>query len=157
MLDGLLVRKTAKNPPHVWSVDATEIGLARLLPGDWLLRRESPVRLPEFDEPEPDIAIVRGARIDYKTRHPGPGDVGLVVEVSESSLERDRGEKLQAFARATIPIYWIVNLIDRRVEIYTDPAESGYRVREDRPQGSQVPVVVDGVELGRLAVDDLLP
>jgi Uma2 family endonuclease len=157
LLDGFLVRKMGKNPPHVWSVDATEIGIARLLPAGWLLRRESPIRIPEFDEPEPDIAVVRGARIEYKTRHPGPGDVGLLVEVSESSLDRDRGEKLQAYARARIPIYWIVNLIDRRVEVYTDPNETGYRGHVDYARGSQVPVLLDGVALGTLAVDDLLP
>jgi Uma2 family endonuclease len=157
LLDGLLVRKMGKNPPHVWSVDATEIGIARLLGAGWLLRRESPIRIPEFDEPEPDIAVVRGTRLDYKTRHPGPDDVGLLVEVAESSLDRVRGEKLQAYARARIPVYWIVNLIDQRVEVYTDPADNGYRAREDYPRGSQAPVIVDGHELGRLRIDDLLP
>jgi Uma2 family endonuclease len=157
LLDGLLVRKMGKNPPHVWSVDATEMGIARLLPAGWLLRRKSPVRIPVFDEPEPDIALVRGTRLDYKTRHPGPGDLGLLVEVAESSLDRDRGEKLQAYARARIPIYWIVNLIDRQIEVYTEPAESGYRAREDHSQGSQVPVILDGLDLGTLPVDELLP
>jgi Uma2 family endonuclease len=157
LIDGYLVRKMGKNPPHVWSVDATEIGLARVLPTGWLLRRESPVRIPDFDEPEPDIAVARGTRVDYKTRHPGPSEVGLLVEVAESSLDRDRGEKLQAYARARIPIYWIVNLIDRRVEVYTDPNETGYRGHVDYPRGSHVPVLLDGVALGTLAVDDLLP
>ncbi len=157
LLYGLLVRKMGKNPPHVWSVDATEIGLARLLPAGWLLRREGPVRIPEFDEPEPDVTVVRGTRVDYKTRHPGPGDVGLIVEVAEASLDRDRGEKLQAYARARIPMYWVVNLIDRRVEVYTDPNETGYRGHVDYPRGSHVPVSLYGVALGTLAVDDLLP
>ncbi len=157
LLDGLVVRKMGKDPPHVWSVDATEIGIARLLPAGWLLRREGPVRIPEFDEPEPDVALVRGTRLDYKTRHPGPADMGLLVEVAESSLDRDRGEKLQAYARARIPTYWIVNLIDRRVEVYTDPNETGYRGHVDYPRGSQMPVLVDGVALAALAVDELLP
>jgi Uma2 family endonuclease len=157
LLDGFLVRKMGKNPPHVWSVDATESGLARLLPAGWLLRRESPVRIPEFDEPEPDIAVVCGTRIEYKTRHPGPGDVGLLVEVEESSLDRDRSEKLEAHARARIPVYWIVNLIDQRVEVYADPAGIGYRARVDHPRGSQMPVIVDGAALGTVPVDDLLP
>ena len=83
LIDGYLVRKMGKNPPHVWSVDATEIGLHLILTPGWLVRRESPVRIPDFDEPEPDIAVVRGKREDYKNRHQEPADVGLLVEVAE--------------------------------------------------------------------------
>jgi Uma2 family endonuclease len=157
LIDGYLVRKMGKNPPHVWSVDATESGLHSLLPLGRIIRRESPVRIPEFDEPEPDVAVVKGTREDYKTRHPDPGDIDLLVEVAESSLDRDRGEKRQAYARSGIPVYWIVNLIDERVEVYSDPAIAGYRSRQDYPRGSEVPIILDGIERGRLRVDDLLP
>jgi Uma2 family endonuclease len=157
LIDGYLVRKMGKNPPHVWSVDATEISLQTDLPVGWLIRRESPVRIPDFDEPEPDLAVVRGTRVDYKTRHPGPSDVGLLVEVAESSLDRDRGEKLQAYARSGIPIYWIINLIDERVEAYSDPGNLAYRTRQEYPRGTLIPVILDGIERGRLRVDDLLP
>jgi Uma2 family endonuclease len=157
LIDGYLVKKMGKNPPHIWSVDATEIGLHSLLTLGWILRRESPVRIPEFDEPEPDLAVVKGTRDDYKTRHPDPGDIGLLAEVAESSLERDRGEKLRAYAGSGIPIYWIVNLIDERVEVYSDPHSTGYRSRQEYPRGSEVPIILDGIERGRLRVDDLLP
>jgi Uma2 family endonuclease len=157
LIDGYLVRKMGKNPPHVWSVDATEKVLQSLLPAGWIIRRESPVRIPEFDEPEPDIAVVKGSREDYKTRHPDPVDIGLLVEVAESSLDRDRGKKLQAYARSGIPVYWIVNLIDERIEIYTDPTVAGYETRQDYPRGTEATVVVDGIERGRVRVDDLLP
>jgi Uma2 family endonuclease len=157
LIDGYLVRKMGKNPSHVWSVDATEMCLQSLLPAGWLIRQESPVRIPEFDEPEPDLALVKGTREDYKTRHPDPGDIGLLVEVAESSLDRDRGEKLQAYARGGIPVYWIVNLIDEWIEVYTDPATAGYRTRQNYPRGTETPVVLDGIERGRVRVDDLLP
>ena len=157
LIDGYLVRKMGKNPPHVWSVDAAEIGLHSLLPAGWIVRRESPVRIPEFDEPEPDVAVVRGTREDYKTRHPAPSDIGLLVEVAESSLDRDRGEKRHAYARSGIPIYWIVNLIDERVEVYSDPAIAGYQTRQDYLRGSEVPIILDGIVHGHLRVDDLLP
>jgi Uma2 family endonuclease len=157
LLDGFLVRKMGKNPPHVWSVDVTEIGLSRLLPAGRLVRRESPVRIPECDEPEPDVAVVRGTRLDYKTRHPGPNDVGLLVEVAESSLDRDRGEKQRAYARARIPVYWIVNLIELQIEVYTDPVDTRYRAQAVHPRGTDAPVILDGIECGRLRVDDLLP
>ena len=137
LIDGYLVRKMGKNPPHVWSVDATEIGLQTILAARWLIRRESPVRIPDFDEPEPDIAVVRGTRLDSKSRHPDPDDIALLVEVAESSLDRDRGEKLRAYALCGIPIYWIVNLIDGRLEVYTDPAQGGYQTRHEYPRGAR--------------------
>ncbi len=157
LIDGFLVRKMGKNPPHVWSVDATELGLHTVLAARWLIRRESPVRIPDFDEPEPDLAVVKGTRLDFKSRHPEPGDIALLVEVAESSLDRDRREKLRAYALCGIPVYWIVNLIDARIEIYSDPAEGGYRTRQEYPRGTQVPVILDGIEHGSLLVDDLLP
>jgi Uma2 family endonuclease len=157
LIDGYLVRKMAKSPPHVWSVDVTELGVPPLLPAGWLVRRESPVRIPGFDEPEPDVAVVRGKREDFKKRHPNAGEIGLLIEVAESSLDRDRGEKLQAYARGGIPVYWIVNLIDERIEVYTDPAAGAYRTRRDFARGSEAPVTLGGIELGRLRVDDLLP
>ncbi len=157
LIDGYLVRKMGKNPPHVWSVDATELGLHTVLAARWLIRRESPVRIPEFDEPEPDVAVVKGTRLDYKSRHPEPGDIALLVEVAEPSLDRDRGEKLRAYARCEIPVYWIVNLIDARLEVYSNPAEGGYHARQVYARGTQVPVILDGIEHGSLRVDDLLP
>ena len=121
LIDGYLVKKMGKKPPHVWSVDASEEQLKALLPPGWYLRKESPVRIPNYDEPEPDLAIARGSRDTYLTRHPGPVDIALLVEVSDSTLARDRGEKRAAYARGRIPLYWIVNLIDRQVNVYSGP------------------------------------
>ena len=126
LIDGYLVRKMGKRPPHSWSVERiSDLILARL-PDGWIRRQEQPVRIPDFDEPEPDVAVVVGPRDRYRVRHPGPGDVTLLIEVSESSLDHDRSDKLRAYARGAIPTYWIVNLVDRRVEVYTEPVEGGY-------------------------------
>ena len=158
LVDGYLVRKMTTSPSHVWAVDAARELLDRLIPSGWDLREEKPVRIPEFDEPEPDLAIVLGGRDDYVDHHPGPGDIGLMVEVSESSLAWDRAAKLAAYARAGVAVYWIINLIDRQVEVYTDPQPDGYyrNCRVYRP-GDQVPVVIAGSEIGAIAVSDLLP
>ncbi|HKI16574.1 MAG TPA: Uma2 family endonuclease [Isosphaeraceae bacterium] len=156
LIDGYLVKKMSKKPPHIWSVTAARKALAALLPAGWSWRKEDPVRIPDFDEPEPDVAVVRGTDEDYRNRIPEPNDVALLVEVTETTQDRDRCEKLAAYARARIPIYWIVDLIDRRIEVYTDPAPEGYRRREDFASGSDVPVVIDGVEVGRIAVAGIL-
>jgi Uma2 family endonuclease len=159
LIDGYLVRKMGKKPPHVWAVDCAEEQMKSILAQGWYVRTERPVRIPKFDEPEPDIAVVKGTRRDYRKRHPEPKDVSLIVEVAESSLGRDRGEKRAAYSkgRHPIPVYWIVNLVDRQVELYTNAGPAGYQSRQDFGPGEYVPVVIDGIEVGRIAVDSILP
>jgi Uma2 family endonuclease len=157
LIDGLLVRKMGKKPPHVIACEATRDQLLPLIPRGWRLTIEAPVRIPVFDEPEPDLAIVRGTRDDYEDHHPGPADLGLLIEVSDTTLDRDRGEKRSAYARGGVSTYWIVNLVDRQLEIYTDPAPTGYRQERVLKPDEQVAVLIDGTEIGRIVVSDLLP
>ena len=157
LLDGLLVRKAGKTPPHVIATKTLGRLLERIVPPGWHIAREDPVRIPDFHEPEPDLAVVAGVPEDYRARHPGPGDVALLVEVAESTLDRDRGAKRSAYAGGGIPVYWIVNLVDRRVEVYSRPAPDGYRTRDDFAPGQDIPVVVAGFEHGRIAASETLP
>jgi Uma2 family endonuclease len=156
LIDGYLVKKMGKNPAHVWSVDAIVEALKATVPG-WWCRQEAPVRIPDFDEPEPDASVVRGSRDDYRDRIPGPEDVALLVEVSESTLDRDQGEKRLAYARGGIPFYWIVNLVDHQVEVYSDPIQGDYRSCQILKPGQDISVVIEGVQVGRIAVADVLP
>jgi Uma2 family endonuclease len=158
LLDGELVAKMTQNPPHCVSDDACGDELARVLPAGWYIRPAKPVRLPPQDsEPEPDRCVVRGSRRDYETRHPGPSDVAIVVEVADTTLAKDRGRKLRGYATAGIPVYWIVNLIDDQVEVYTEPQPGAYGAREDYRRGQLIPVIVAGKQFGEIAVDDILP
>lgn len=112
-------------------------------------------------EPEPDLGIIRGDIRNCVDHHPGPADSALIVEIADSSLRRDRGRKKRIYAGAAVRVYWIVNLVDRQIEVYTDPTGPGdkpdYRQHDDFGPGSAVPVVIDGKEIGRLNVADLLP
>jgi Uma2 family endonuclease len=157
LINGYMVKKMAQKPSHTWAVETVHILIERLLPGGWFIREKKPVRIPRFDEPEPDLAVIRGTRDDYRARHPEPGEIGLLVEVAESSIERDQREKRSAYAQGGIPVYWIVNLNDRQVEVYSVPAEDGYRRGEVFRPGQDVPVVIAGVEAGRINVADILP
>jgi Uma2 family endonuclease len=157
LIDGYLVKKMGKNPPHSWSTKVLLKALERLLIPGWTWRLEQPVRIPEYNEPEPDIAIVRGTDDDYKHRTPEPADVAFLVEVSESTLDRDQGEKLSAYALGGVPVHWIVNLVDGQVEVYSGPSAAGYQFRHIFGPGHEVPVVIDGNEMGRIAVIDVLP
>lgn len=90
-------------------------------PHGWHVRTQLPVTLPPDSEPEPDLAVVRGTFADYAERHPGPGDVALVVEIAFSSLTQDRRTKARLYGNAEFPCYWIVNVRATRVEVCTDP------------------------------------
>ncbi len=159
LLNGLVVTKMTKGQPHTAALIDTRDSLLPIIPPGWHLQTEAAVRIPDFDEPEPDLAVVRGKARDYVAlnRPPEASDVTLVIEISESSLERDRSDKWAAFALGGIPVYWLVNLVDEQVEVYTDPSPTGYQSRRDYKRGQDLPVWLDGAERGRIAVTDILP
>jgi Uma2 family endonuclease len=149
-----------KNPPHSAATAKALRHLSEVLPEGWSVDAQEPLTTAD-SEPEPDVAVIRGLREDYVDRHPGPEDVGLVVEVAEASLDRDRGWKKRIYAAAGISVYWIVNLVDREVEVWTRPSGPGdrpdYGARDVYLPGDQVPVVLQGRPTGWIAVRDLLP
>jgi Uma2 family endonuclease len=160
LLEGLLIPKMPKNPPHRVTKELTHEALARMLPPGWHASEQEPITT-EDSEPEPDVTVIRGARRDYLERHPGPSDLALVIEVSNTTLRRDRGLKKRIYARAGIQVYWIINLLENRIEIYTDPTgeaeEPDYRRRQDYFPDDEIQVVIEGREIGRLAARDMLP
>jgi hypothetical protein len=131
--------------------------LERLIPPGWHVGKEDPVVVSEWSKPEPDLSIVRGRESDYLRRAVTGADVALVVEIAESSLLADRSEMSKVYARARIPIYWIINLIDRQVEVYTQPADNCYQHRQDFAPDQFVPVVIEDREVGRILVSDIVP
>lgn len=160
LLEGYLVLKLAKNPPHAVSLRKALRRIVPLLPAGWDHCSQDPVTLID-SEPEPDVAIVRGDGTTYIRRHPGPADIGLVIEVSDSSLESDRKDKTRIYARSAVVAYWIVNLPERQVEVYTlptgGPAGPHYGNCQIYPSGSTVPFLLDGALVGHISVDELLP
>jgi Uma2 family endonuclease len=157
LIEGLLVTKMGKNPPHVFAGKLSLKRLERLVSPGWHVGKEDPVVVSEWSKPEPDLSVVRGTENDYRDRAVTAADVGLVVEIAESSLSADRSEMTKVYARAGIPVYWIVNLVDRRVEVYTQPGNDGYQLRQDFASDQNVPVVIEGREVGRIPVSDIVP
>jgi Uma2 family endonuclease len=119
-LEGWLITKLGKNPPHRFSTETMRELLERMVPAGWYVEAQEPVTA-EASEPERDIAVIRGSRRQFADSHPGAADLGLVIEVADSSLTRDRTIRKRIYAGMAIREYWIVNLIDRRVEVYTEP------------------------------------
>jgi Putative restriction endonuclease len=160
LIEGYLVHKMSRKPPHSTSYSRTRKKIEAILPTGWELRLQDAITLSS-SEPEPDIALARGSDADYETRHPGPPDLALVVEISDSSLEADQSDKQRIYARDGVVRYWIVNLPDRRVEVYTDPQPAAdppcYATRTDFASGTSVPLVLDGTTVGMIVVDEILP
>ena len=160
LLEGWLVAKMSKNPPHRVATRRARERLAAALPAGWYVDAQEPITTLD-SEPEPDVVIVRGASDDFSDRHPNPDEVPLVVEVADASLWRDRTIKKRAYARAGIAVYWIVNLIDRRVEMYSDPTgpsdQPDYRRRSEHADGDTVVLMVEDRPVHQIAVADLLP
>jgi Uma2 family endonuclease len=159
LLAGHMVPQMPPNPPHSSAVDCAYLAIARQLPASWWARNQQPIVLSD-SQPQPDVAVVRGDRTTYRTRHPGPADFGFVVEVSDSTLDVDRDWKGEVYARANLPIYWIINLVDQQVEVYTDPRPTdpvpSYATRTDYRAGDSVPLVLDGQTVAQIPVNDLL-
>jgi Uma2 family endonuclease len=125
LLDGHIVARGDVEPPHAVATDQLRRQLDRLVPQGRFVREEKPVRIPDYDEPVPDVAVAKGTPRGYANRHPGPADIALLVEVSESSLDRDQGRKQLIYGRAGIPVYWIVNLVDLASKSTRFPMRSG--------------------------------
>ena len=160
LLEGYLVHKMAKNPPHESTNDRLMRILIRMLPDEWQLRNQGSATIND-SEPEPDFIVMKGDSRTYSTRHPEPADIAFLIEVADSSVHRDRSWKQRIYARAGVPEYWIVNLVERQIEVYSDPtgpvSEPVYRIRKDYLPGSSVPVVLEGNPIGMIAVDAVLP
>ncbi len=122
LLNGILVEMNPQGAPHVEVVTRLHELFAPALRGRARIRIQGPLAAAGDSEPEPDLAIIPLG--DYSSDHPSLAL--LVIEVSDSSLRKDRGVKAQLYARAAIPEYWIVNLGTRSIEVYRSPTPSGY-------------------------------
>jgi Uma2 family endonuclease len=160
LLEGWIVAKVSRNPIHDAALSIAMKVLDRAMPAGWHVRVQSGFTTDD-SEPEPDLAVVRGDERDYTTRHPGPLDAALVIEVANTSLPEDRDIKARVYARAGVGVYWIINLSDRVVEVYTEPSgpapSPSYASRREFAHGESVPLVIPGAAPMTIAVADLMP
>jgi len=119
LLGGEILVAEPQSSPHYTAIGLVEDALARALGPGWLVRAQGPLALDDESEPEPDVAAVPGGVRDYGREH--PARPALIVEVAESSLALDRAHKGSLYARAGVADYWVLNLVDRVLEIYRQP------------------------------------
>jgi Uma2 family endonuclease len=160
LLEGWMVPKMPKSPPHRITTRLLRAAIERLIAAGWYVDTQEPITTPT-SEPEPDLVIVRGQTRDYRDRHPGPGDLALLIELADATLYRDRTLKKRIYAAARVAVYWIVNLPERKVEVYTAPAGTGdqadYGQRQDYGEAEAVPLVIEGRQAGTIVARDVLP
>ncbi len=160
LLDGHLVKKISRNPPHDGTLKKLEKRIARTLPAGWDTRVQMAFSLVN-SEPEPDLLIARNDPDEYMTRHPDPTDLGILIEVANTTLNSDRNDKAPVYALAGVAEFWIVNITQSRIEVYTQPDPQtyppAYRKLTVYDPGQTIPLNLDGQHLADLPVDELLP
>ena len=157
LLQGQIVEKEVPKPALVRVTRKLRERLEVLLANSgYCARVQDPITLVD-SEPEPDLAIVLAPPGRYDERHPMPDDIALLIEVSESSLPSDRSTKLDTYAKAGIPSYWIVNLVGNVVEMYTQPRVGKFRKQAVFSTKQDVPVTIARKTFGNIPVKEFLP
>ncbi len=154
LIDGQVVRVTPIGPEHAGCVDYLARLFTEFAGNTWIVRVQNPVVLGKHAEPEPDIAVLRPRPRGYRTRHPGPDDIMLVIEVADTSLEYDRSVKIPLYAAAGIPEVWLVNLPAERIEVYRNPAAGAYVALTSVSRGETLTPLF--LPTARLSVSDVL-
>jgi Uma2 family endonuclease len=138
LIDGEIVTKMAIGPRHGASVDRTNRALTTAVGTSAIVRVQGSVRLDLFNQPEPDIVLLRPRADFYASAHPGPADMLLVIEFAESSIDYDRDIKAHIYAKASVVEYWLVDLNEDVVRLYSDPSKGVYRSETSLRRGQSL-------------------
>jgi Uma2 family endonuclease len=138
LLEGEIYEMSPIGSPHAACVTILHQLLTLKFAGKLIVISQNPIRLDDFSEPQPDIALLRWRDDFYKHGHPKPTDVLLVIEVADSTVESDRSYKMPLYAKAGIPEAWLVNLPDEKIELYAEPADGVYQFARDFKRGEDV-------------------
>jgi Uma2 family endonuclease len=154
LIEGEIVEMAPIGIRHALCVDNLTRFFGLLLTGEARVRVQNPIRLTPDSEVQPDVTLLRLRDYSKDQQHPGPEDVLLVVEVSDTTLSWDRREKVPLYARAGIAEVWIVNLPQDRIEVYSEPEAGTYKTLRRLRRGQSVPV--PGFAEAKLRVEDVL-
>jgi Uma2 family endonuclease len=155
LIRGEIIRMSPINPPHNGTIHRAIQSLARIVGGDAILGVQGSIRLDEYDEPQPDLYLLRPREDFYTSRHAGPADILLIIEVSDSSLEYDRTTKMRLYVETGVPEYWISDLQNDCVITYSDAENAAYSaVRQFRRGETLSPRLLPSCVI---PVDVLLP
>ena len=156
LIEGRIVEKDWMTPLAACAAETCRELLDDIVPAGWYVRCGGPVRIPQRDsEPEPEVSVVRGKPGVYRQRHPGPGDIALVVEVVRCDVADDRA-MAATYGGGGIPVYWIIDVAGSQLEVYANPRGGAYSDPTIFGEGELVEVVIEGRVVGKIPVADLL-
>lgn len=130
LINGEIITMSPMNAPHAGMVARLARLLIKNVDEKATMLIQSPIRIDDHSEPEPDLIVAKFSLDDYSNDHPTPKETHIVIEVSDSTLEKDRTIKVPLYATANIPEYWIVNLVDEQIEIYRQPKKGEYHFKQ---------------------------
>lgn len=146
LLNGEIAEMSPEGEQHTFTNDDVAEMLREKFKGFAKIRESHPVTL-DNSEPEPDIAIVRLPKTIYKEHHPYPEDIYLLIEVSRSTLKLDLQTKSKIYARNGIPEYWIIDLVNKKLIVHTQPSDNSYAQVVEYKSGSITPQAFPNVAI----------
>lgn len=138
LINGEVIEMSAMGVRHRAAVNRASDLLVPMFKGKAQISVQLPVRLNDFNEPQPDICFLKPRRDFYETKHPGPTDVFMVMEVSDTSLGYDRDVKLGVYAAARVPEVWIEDLVNQTLMVFRDPSRKAYKTSLNFRRGESV-------------------
>lgn len=126
LLEGEIIDMMPIGPFHGGTVNKLTRLFSELPKGRWLVSVQNPVRLGPHSEPQPDLLLLKPSPDAYSSRHPAAGDVFLLIEVADSTVEYDRTMKVPVYGGAGVPEVWLINLPEQMIEVYREPHFAGY-------------------------------
>ena len=154
LVDGEIRQMAPIHPPHASIVKRLNSLLAVQLKGIAVVGVQDPIQLDDYNEPQPDVTVLRFRNDYYASQHPTPADVLLTIEVADTSLSYDRDEKMPRYGRAGIPESWLVDVQSGTITVFTEPHAGGYGQQRVLSRGQGI--VSESVEGMRLQVDEVL-
>jgi Uma2 family endonuclease len=154
LLEGEIYEMSPIGSPHAACVDFLITMLTEFVRCRFIVRGRNPIRLDDFSEPQPDVALLRWRDDFYRHARPTPADVLLVIEVADSTVESDRAYKMPLYAKAGIREAWLVNLVEECVELYAAPEGDAYQTVRRFARGEIIPA--HSIENLNINVSDIL-
>ncbi len=146
LIEGEIIDMVPIGSNHAYTINKIlNLFLMKQLSGDIIVRIQDPLLLDEYNEPEPDIALV--VNQNYYSRHPGPAETLLIIEVADSSLAYDLDIKTPLYARHDIPEVWVINLTDKKVHVFDHPGNGAYQNQKELNSGKLTPGNIKSLEL----------
>jgi Uma2 family endonuclease len=157
LLNGEILKGLGQNELHITSLRLAAEALRIAFGPGFDVSQQVPIRLGEFDRPEPDITVLRGTARDFDGQAPGTADVALLVEIADPRLDTARGQKVGIYARHGIAEYWIIDLRKRAVQVRRGPLADSEEWTETRLYAGTESIVPLHSASAAVAVEDLLP